>query len=502
MAHHVWSSRLGWELYAGRKNHTGDLPRLLYQSTTHSTMNPLLRSPLGISIYTGGGMRTAPPHLIMIDEALIRLVLNQYDKLVVLVPPRHGKSELVSVAFVFWYLMHNPTHRILLSSYGDSLATYFGRKARDLFANYKGITGGLTLDESSQSKGDWNLQGYEGGLRATGAGGAITGRGFNIGIIDDIVKNPEEGLNAKHHDQLWDWFESTFRSRKEPGAKEIVVGHRWQKDDFIGRYLKQAGSERTKVLTFPAIAMDGDVLGRKPGEALWRERYDEQALMDRKVEVGSYWWSALYQQSPMDVVGNLFKRHFIKYFNLIPADGALYLEYDEQGIHRINAASCFWFATSDLNADGEGANKDYFVLQTWVYYEGKLFCIDQLRELIGTLQHEEQFIQHHIKWSKRAKIVGVEKVAYQSSLVKRLQRRGLPVVALKPEGNKVIRAIPCAAMMENGKVYFNSSLPDLEGTIDELCEFPNGEHDDRVDCVAYAQSMVTRYAGGLKVSNG
>lgn len=462
--------------------------------------NPLLNSPLGLGLYTASGIvRYTPEHLIVIDEALLRLVNDEYDKLVICVPPRHGKSELVSLDFVHWYLLTFPEHRIILTSYADNLAQHFGRRARDRFESFPQISNGLHLDESSQSKGDWTLAGHIGGLRATGAGGSITGRGGNILLIDDIIKNREEALSATTQENLWEWFLSTLRTRKEPNGKEIIVGNRWQKNDFIGRYLKQIDG-RTRVLVFPAIAKENDSLGRQPGEALFRERYNEEQLATIKREVGSFWWNSLYQQEPGDLEGSLFKRQYIKFFNLIPTQDAVYLEYiDADGTHRIDTKDCLWFATSDLNAE-EGKDNDYFVLQIWLHYKGKLFLLDQLRSQVDVLLHEQLFKQFFIKHKKKPKMIGVERVAYQNTLAKSLRRSGLPIINLQPESNKKVRALPAAARLECGDMYFNADLPNREDLIEELCVFPNGDHDDMVDCVSYAVMMMIKYGTGLRIS--
>ena len=150
-----------------------------------------------------------------------------------------------------------------------------------------------------------------------GVGGPITGKGADILIIDDPVKNAEEANSQTYRDKTWEWYQSTAYTRLEPKGAIILIMTRWHEDDLAGRLLKhmQNGTgEKWEVINLPAIAEENDLLGRKPGEPLWPERYDLKELNRIKDTTGSYWWSALYQQRPQPPEGGLLKRSWIKYY--------------------------------------------------------------------------------------------------------------------------------------------------------------------------------------------
>lgn len=257
-------------------------------------------------------------HLAPVVDALGRVMRGECKRLLVMMPPRHGKSELVSKYFPAFYAGNNPHHQVVLAAYGHAFARTWGRKARDLLADCGPELWGVGISEKGSQQADWltdapdTAPGSEGGMVTAGVGGPINGRGAHLFIVDDPIKNAEEAGSPTKREAVWEWWTSTARTRLEPGAAVVMVMTRWNEDDLFGRILeeaKKAGREdEWEVIKLPALAEEDDPLGRLPGEALCPERYDAEDLEAIRDDVGAYVWSALFQQTPIVKGGDLFKR--------------------------------------------------------------------------------------------------------------------------------------------------------------------------------------------------
>lgn len=218
-------------------------------------------------------------------------------------PPRHAKSTLISHWFGVWYLHLFPERRIILTSYAADYAATWGRRVRNSIVEHGEVLG-LSLAGDTTAADAWETE-QRGGMVTAGVGGPITGRGADILIVDDPIKNSEEANSATYRDKVWEWWQSTAVTRLEPGAAAIVVMTRWHEDDLAGKLLsdEDSGGE-WELLNLPAIAEKDDVIGRHEGEALWPERYDLAALDNRRLAVGEYVWQSLFQQRPPSLTGN------------------------------------------------------------------------------------------------------------------------------------------------------------------------------------------------------
>ena len=261
-----------------------------------SMLTPLLMA----TNYSGGRWRPAE-HLKVIDEAIVKAICGEGPRLLVIeAPPRHGKSQLVSHWLPIWYLSIFPDRKVMLASYETTFARSWGRKARDAFQSFSHLTG-YTVDPAHASAGEWGVHKHGGGMKTAGAGGPLTGEGTTCLIIDDPLKNAEQALSPTIRDGLWDWWQTTASTRIEPGGIAIVMATRWHPEDLSGRLLAEAeagNGEPVRHIHLPAIAEDGDILGRKPGEALWPSQWPVEHLEQRREAMGTFWWRALYQQSP------------------------------------------------------------------------------------------------------------------------------------------------------------------------------------------------------------
>ena len=227
-------------------------------------------------------------------------------------PVRHGKSELCGYWTPIWYLLNRPrTGRVLIATHNDDFATFFGRRIRDRLKETPRM--GLQIRADASAAGSWQLE-SGGNLHTAGVGGSITGRGFDLIICDDVVKDFESAHSERQRDIVWDWFRGTLGSRLQPGGSIVIVQSRWHEDDLVGRLLgDEYESEQYDSIDLPAIATERDALGREPGDALWPDEWPLAELARRRTAVGSLVWSAQYQGAPTTPEGNLFKRGAWRY---------------------------------------------------------------------------------------------------------------------------------------------------------------------------------------------
>lgn len=299
-------------------------------------------SPASLALAVSPGFQV-PPHIELLDRAIVETV-ETGGRLLVAMPPRHGKSEMASRYTPAWYLGRFPSRRVILASYEADYAASWGRKARDLLEEHGRGLFGVGVRQDSHAANRWDIAGHPGGMTTAGVGGAITGRGADLLIIDDPVKSVEEAESDTYRDRAWDWWRGVALTRLEPGGAVILVMTRWHEDDLAGRILQEDGAN-WRVLCLPALAddTDDDPLGREPGEPLWPERYDAEALARRRQEMGSRLYEAEYQQAPTPASGSIFRREWFRYWRPL-GEGA----YDLGSGRVIHARECRRFATCDL----------------------------------------------------------------------------------------------------------------------------------------------------------
>lgn len=428
-------------------------------------------------------------HLDLLCEKLEAVERGEITRLIITLPPRHGKSMLVSQYYPAWYLGRNPNKEIIISSYGAELAYDFSRKCREIFREFGPLVWNLNLSPDLQARNQWGIENHTGGLKAAGVGGPLTGRGGELILIDDPVKNWEEASSKTVRDTTYEWYRSTLRTRLAPGGRIILIQTRWHQDDLAGRLIAdmQAGTgEQWEVLNLPAIAGENDPLGRLPGTPLWPERFPLTELDKTRLSMGSYIWNALYQQSPGNPEGSLFKRQFFHYFTVKDDNFIINLPNDKTDI--IPIKSCVCFQTCDP-AGSAKSSADYFVLSTWYLTpKGQLLLRDVIREQLEGPDQPDLFRQAYQRWAPA--VQGVEVAGLGLTLFQYLQRSGLPVVELKPDRDKVTRALPAAARYQSGSVYHYKPAPWLDAIEEELIGFPHAAHDDFVDTLSYAVRLM------------
>lgn len=392
-------------------------------------------------------------HHQRIAEKLEAVERGEIDRLMIFMPPRHGKSELASKRFPAWCLGRNPKRQIIAASYNSDLASDFGRNVRNIVAapEFGQVFSDVSLAPDSQAANRMNTN--KGGTYvAAGVGTAVTGRGADIALIDDPFKDREEADSERRRETVWDWYRSTLYTRLMPGGAIVLIQTRWHEDDLAGRLLEQEG-DQWDVLELPAIDT--------AGHALWPEWYDVPALTRIKDTIGQREWSALYQQQPQPDEGTYFQREWFK-------------EWKRGELPPLN-----YYGTSDYaTKDGQG---DYTVHRVWgVDAQGSLYRVAGWRGQTTSdvwIESKLDLIKEYkpLAWFGEA---GVIKNAIEPMLLRRMQERKIfcRLEWLSSISDKPTRARGFQARAAMGKVYFEPGAD-----ITEHLMFPAGKNDDDVD---------------------
>jgi predicted phage terminase large subunit-like protein len=421
--------------------------------------------------YDSRGAWRRARHLERLCHALESVERGEIDRLMVFMPPRHGKSEVCSKKFPAWYEGRNPDKEIIICSYAADLAYDFSRIARDTLRERGPELWEIKVSSDSSAVGRWGIEGKRGGCVAAGVGGPITGRGAHVGIIDDPFKNAEEAASQTIRDKVWEWYRSTFRTRLAPGGAIVLVMTRWHEDDLAGRLIAemQAGGEQWVIIEMQAEAEEGDPLGRAIGETLWPEHgFDKAWAEATKVAVGSYFWQALYQQRPSAPEGEILKRGWWKFYKAIPAD-----------LQEVIQSWDMTFKDSD--------GSDFVVGGVWGRKGADKYLLDQVRGRMDFPTTLAAVKALTAKWPQaRAKLV--EDKANGPAVIAMLKREIPGLIPVEPQGSKMARVAAVSPEIEAGNVYLPdpSIAPWVSDFIEECSAFPNGKHDDQVDQMSQA----------------
>ncbi|MFJ4010335.1 terminase large subunit domain-containing protein [Streptomyces sp. NPDC090026] len=264
------------------------------------------RSPGAMAAVLTDGREMQAPHLGLIDRAFERVAAGTPTRLLLTMPPRHGKSRRAARWAPLWYLRRRPEHRVMIASYSSDLADDHGRWIRDAILSHEQQIG-IGLRPGSSAANRFDLVGTEGGAVMAGVGGGLTGKGAHLAVVDDPIKDAAEASSPTMRKRLWEWWQAVLLTRIEPGGSVILIQTRWDEDDLAGRVLAEE-ADRWTVIDLPALALsDNDALGRPIGGALWPERYDEAALTEIRRSVGERVWWSLYMQQPRPQDGGVWQ---------------------------------------------------------------------------------------------------------------------------------------------------------------------------------------------------
>ena len=402
---------------------------------------------------------------------------GEIDRLMINMPPRHGKSELASRRFPAWFMGRNPGKSVIAASYNSDLASDFGRQVRNVVSSPEYAQLFETrLSEDSRAANRWNTD-AGGGYVAAGVGTAITGRGADVLLIDDPLKDREEADSELQRNKVWDWYTSTAYTRLAPGGRIVVIQTRWHADDLSGRLLadEARGGDTWEVLNLPAINDDG--------HALWPEFYPLETLERYRKVLPSRDWSALYQQRPTPEEGDYFKREWFTFYDKLPDP----LRY---------------YGASDYAVTAKGGDYTVHVV-CGVDHQDNIYVVDLWRGQAESNVWVDKFIDMVAKYKP------LNWAEEQGQIIKSLgpfidqrmrerrtycRREQMSSVADKPTRCRSFQAR--AAM---GKVRIPHAAPWVSEFMAEVIPFPTGRHDDQVDALGLIGRMLDTMVGGRPV---
>lgn len=438
-----------------------------------------------------------------VERFIERVERGEDPRLLLMMPPRSGKSEILSRNAPAWIIGRHPEWELIAASHTASLTMTFSRYIRDVLRDpaFAAVFPNAALDPSSQSVENWNTT-QGGGYLASGQGGAITGRGAHVFLVDDIVKDNEAAQSLSQRESTWSWWNSTAYTRLAPGGGVIALMTNWHADDWAGRIQEtmRLGGEVYEVVKYPAINEYGDEylllddtieqiasgepipagaqMTRPQGTALHPERYSTKSMLQKKQNLvmsgQKTVWDALYQQNPVPDEGSYFKKELFRSYSTPPRRPDLYIY------------QAWDFAIST------GKENDYTVgITIGVDHNDAVYVLDmkRFRSSDGILI-AETVRDYALEWD--ATMIGVEDGQIWRSIETQFlkvceEKHTYPSYeALKPLTDKMVRADPLKGRMQAGKIYFPSEAHWLKVLETEMLHFPNAKHDDCVDSLSWS----------------
>lgn len=420
-----------------------------------------------------------------LEQFLIDLEREQRPILIIQAPPQHGKSELASRKFPAYALGKNPNYRIAGCSYSSDLAISMNRDIQRIMLDdsYASIFPNSSLNkkrvatmdnEALRNSERFDIIGHRGYYVCCGVGGALTGKSVDIGIIDDPVKNMQEARSQAIKENLINWYQSVFLTRLSKNSGQLIMATRWAVDDLIGYIIdKNKDNKRVKILKFPAI--------NEQGQALIPELHPLEQLLEQKEMMDNSSWSALYQQEPILIGGNIIKTEWFRTYEILPKFKQIYI-------------------TADTAMKVKEAN-DYSVLQCWGRTELNGFTDYYLIDMIrGKWESPELLERTQLFYLKYKKIgcscLFIEDKASGTGLIQSLQRKRIPVQAITPLKDKYMRLSEVLPLIKSGYVYIPEKA---EWKLDFLseCEAFQADmshtHDDIIDTMTMALNEKTNF---------
>ena len=419
-------------------------------------------------------------HAIMAD-AFERVARGDLKRLIINMPPRHTKSEFASYLLPSWFLGKYPEKKIIQTAHTAELAVGFGRKVRNLVSSdeYRKVFD-TVLSSDSKAAGRWNTD-AGGDYFAIGVGGAVTGKGADLLIIDDPHSEQEAKQgNPAVFDNVYEWFTSGPRQRLQPGGAIIIVMTRWSKRDLTGQILKNAGKEgvdQWEIIDFPAIMPSGT--------PLWPAFWSKEALESLKAELPVAKWEAQYQQNPTSEEGAIIKREHWRIWE------------------KDHAPDCDYIIQSWDTAFEKNNRADYSACTTWGVFDqvnqhgdlrANIILLDAFKGRLEFPELKKQALELYQEWEPDTLIV--EKRAAGAPLIYEMRKMGIPLSEFTPgKGNdKISRVNAISDLFASGVVWCPETRW-AEEVMDELASFPNGDHDDLVD--SSSQALMRFRQGGF-----
>jgi len=405
---------------------------------------------------------------------------GKIDRIAITAPPRHTKSELTSIRLPAWCVGKNPHWHIIATSYSDSLATGFGRQVRNLVGSprYQNVFPGTQLAQDSKAADRWNTT-DGGSYISSGFGGSITGFGMHLGIIDDYVKGRADAKRAGWWNFVTEWYKNDFYTRLMPGGVIIIIATRWDKNDLIGwltpkkmiRFMEDLDTsqeDRWLVINLPALATENDLLGRKPGEALWPSWYPESKLKRIKGVLRES-FNAIYQGEPTSEGGNIYKSDWWEWYDELPTNVIRNVDSWDTGFKE-NETSAY-----SANVTFAECTDGYYITD---WFRKKMIYPTLKATLIN-------------RWEmKRTNPVLIEDKASGTSLCQELQRGNIiPVIPIPCNTvSKAERANAASPMVESGRVKLPRFQRWANEFVEMMADYPSSLEKDTMD--AFSQGII------------
>jgi predicted phage terminase large subunit-like protein len=423
----------------------------------------------------------SPAHIRAIADLLERAERGEVSRIIITMPPRHGKTRIISNLFPAWYFGRNPGSEVIFTTYNQDLAEDNGRYVKNTIASdeFKEVFPDVRIRNDSASARRFSTY-QKGNYFAVGVGGPLTGRGAKLLIIDDPLKNREEAESSSIRQALIDWYTSTAYTRLAPGGIVIIVQTRWHTEDLAGVALKQ-DHEGWVHLDLPAILDEraASFLGREPGTALWPEQFDLDTLLRTKKSVPARDWASLYMQSPVSQGGNIIKRSQVQDWT------------DPEPPY------CDFIVASFDTAFGTKATNDPTAYTVWgLFHDAQgvrhTILLDAKQKRVEFPELKKWIVDVDTRHSPD--IILVENKASGQSLLQEMRRLQVPVQAYNPgRQDKVARLEACTPLFENGKIWAPLNRDYANEWIEQLVTFPAGKHDDLVDSTTAALTRLRRF---------
>ena len=411
-------------------------------------------------------------HHIKIAEALDRVIAGKCKRLMIAMPPRHGKSQMGSYLFPAYLMGKLPQSKLIVGSHTAELAQRFGRMIRNLVEDerYSELFPNTKLSVDSKAAGRWNTN-AGGEAFFIGKGGAMTGRGGDIVVLDDIL-DEQDAVSETAMENTWEWYTSGPRQRLQPNGAIIIINTRWKTDDLSGRLLRQQGqlkSDQWEILEFPAILPSGN--------PLWPGYWSLDELEKVKMSIGLKKWNAQWQQQPTNDDGAILKREWWRRW-----------KYDEP-------PNCSYIIQTMDTAYSKKETADFSVIATWGVFrpsadEGPGLMLLSVKKGRWDFPELKRVAKaEYVYWQPDN--VLIEAKATGTPLQHELRKMGIPVTMYSPGGrrtgqDKVSRANAVAPILESGMVWYPEDEEFAQEMVEECAAFPNGSNDDQVDAMVMA----------------
>ena len=425
-------------------------------------------------------------HIKLLCQKLQGVVDGDIKRLMVFLPPRSSKSLICSKLFPAWYIGNFSNHEIMSVSHSDQLASDFGRTVRDIVntEKFQRIFKGVALRSDVKAAGKWKTN-KNGSYYAAGVRSQVAGRGANVALLDDVMSE-EDSFSQTGRKYIKEWYPAGLRTRLMPNGAIIIINTRYHYDDLCGWLLKQEKTAEQNTYSWEVISIPAwlneeaaELLGLPVGSSYFPEWKSDKILKIDEEEIrasnGARYWNSLYMQDPSPDDGGIIKKKYIQWW-----------EYDEP-------PECEFIIQTYDTAFSTSRTADFSVIQTWGIFNDydEDYGFSSHLILLGNTKGRYEYpelrrIAQDLYKEFRPDVCIIERKASGQSLIQDMRRAGLPVLDYLPDKDKIARVYASTPMMEAGRVWLPKNKIWADDLFSECMSFPNGSHDDQVDCLSMA----------------